>query len=387
MRRIPALIDLWRRGAGRDQEFGPLDPVEIERVAGTLIRLQRGLTSDRMLAGSGYMDEREYLGAYLLYYWPVSYLETSLSLSMLNPSRPIRRVLDLGSGPGPVSAAFADLGANSFSLLDGSSQSLEIAERLLPRTTSRQVVDIESGSPLPPEPFDAIVAGHVLNELWKDQPKRIDLRCALIEEAGTRLEAGGFFLALEPATLAASRDLLALRDLLASRGWSILAPCPHSLPCPALAAGSSRSCHGEVPWSPPEPIASIAHRAGLDRNSVKWSWFAATAPQGLAANSRSAVDPTVDPTNDLSTASSFGPARVVSDALLNKAGRLRLMLCYKGRLDTLSVPSSSPIALRSGFTSLRRYDLVVVSSGEDRAGGIGLVEDSRLDILESGLET
>jgi SAM-dependent methyltransferase len=377
-KRIPSLVELWRRRTGGERSSLPPSKPEVDRAAKALLRLQRGLTEDRALAGSSYMDEPEFLGAYLLYHWQVSYLQTALSLSMLGKRPSPRRLLDLGSGPGPASAAFADRGTENLVLLDKSRNALEMARGLVAGLTSTQLVDFEDGPALPRGPFDAIVAGHLLNELWKDNPRRLELRYSLIEEAGKRLDAEGVFLAIEPATLDASRDLLGLRDLLAARGWSILGPCPSSLPCPALAAGPSRSCHGEVAWDPPEPAASIARKAGLDRDSVKWSWFAAAPPGSRAVKE--------GPIAEGKGEDRLLPARVVSDALLNKAGRLRLMLCSEGRLSSLSVLASSPIVSRSGFDSLRRYDLVSVASGETREGGLGLVEASRLDILEAGMD-
>jgi hypothetical protein len=68
--------------------------------------------------------------------------------------------------------------------------------------------------------------------------------------------------------------------------------------------------------------------------------------------------------------------------MLNKAGRLRYMLCTEGRLTTLSAKADSPVAKRLDFASLRRHDLVSVRGGELREGGLGLVETSDLDIME-----
>ncbi|PKL04897.1 MAG: methyltransferase type 12, partial [Spirochaetae bacterium HGW-Spirochaetae-9] len=43
---------------------------EIRRFGEALRNLQRGLTGDRVLAGASYFSSADYLGAYLLYYWP-----------------------------------------------------------------------------------------------------------------------------------------------------------------------------------------------------------------------------------------------------------------------------------------------------------------------------
>ena len=107
--RLALLVERWRASrypTPYPEPSGKLTRREIEAAGAALLALQRGLTGDRGLAGRAYMDDRELLGAYLLYYWPVSYMQVSVSLAE-RPFSP-RRVLDLGSGPGPASAAAID---------------------------------------------------------------------------------------------------------------------------------------------------------------------------------------------------------------------------------------------------------------------------------------
>ncbi|HSN92387.1 MAG TPA: methyltransferase type 12, partial [Anaeromyxobacteraceae bacterium] len=109
---IPSLLAVWRagrRGAGRRTGGAPPDdlaPDELREVAAAVSRLSRGLTRGRELAGARYLDDERLLGAYLLFYWPVSYLQGRGTLSEL-PRRP-RSALDLGSGPGPFAFAALD---------------------------------------------------------------------------------------------------------------------------------------------------------------------------------------------------------------------------------------------------------------------------------------
>mgnify|MGYP006916100085 FL=1 len=102
---IPTLLKIWRKGKG-----GPLTKQEIALLAKSLITLQRGLTGERVLAGAGYMQKQNLLGAYLLYYWPVSYAQTSYAFfpaikyfAKKTGPHPAIRILDIGSGPGPAS--------------------------------------------------------------------------------------------------------------------------------------------------------------------------------------------------------------------------------------------------------------------------------------------
>ncbi|HOX32328.1 MAG TPA: small ribosomal subunit Rsm22 family protein [Spirochaetales bacterium] len=388
---LPSLELAFSSSRGASPRAGSgLGRGEIEAAGAALLGLQRGLTGSRELAGAAYMDDPELLGAYLLYYWPVSYLQAALALAELGLAP--RRVLDLGSGPGPASAAALDAArargsAAELCLADGSGRALELAARVLgpalgaPPRTMR--LDLEA--PLPREElaagggFDLILLGHCLNELWRGRADRIERRLGLLEAAAALLAPGGALLVIEPALLATSREAIELRDGLAARGRAILGPCPRigrAYPCPALAAGPDRTCHAEAAWDPPEPVASLAAAAGLDRRSVKATWFALgagpePATPGGAGEGRGA------PEEDDALC-----GRVVSDPMLNKAGRLRYFLCAGGRLATLSAPRDDPAARAAGFPSLRRGDFLRLAGTETRpGGGLGLVPGSRLEIL------
>lgn len=377
---------MWRRER-LYRATGLLTRRETEAAGAALLELQRGLTGSRARAGSFYMEDRELFGAYLLYYWPVSYMQVSLALAELRLEP--RSVLDLGSGPGPASAAIIDAlaetnpahtaegpgggGLEELVLVDGSARALDAASTLLAPTLagalrpSTLVANLESGAELPEGPFDLVVTGHCLNELWIGRDDAIARRARLLEMAAARLTPGGAILVLEPALLSTSRELLELRDLLASRGWALLGPCPGSYPCPALAAGSERSCHCLSSWRPPAPVAQLAAAAGLDRGSVKFSYIA------LSPNASTSVAP--------GGRGSPSWRRVVSDPMLNKAGRLRYLLCGEGRLETLSAAADDEAARRQLFMSLARGDIVELRGAEPRpGGGFGLGPRSELAI-------
>lgn len=362
--RMPRLAAAWRAARGDVREAG-LGAKEIEAAGAALLALQRGLTGGRALAGGGYMEDPDLLGAYVLYYWPVSYMQVSLALAE-HPFAP-RRVLDLGSGPGPASAAVIDALAPGESLdelllVDGSRKALDLAVSILGKATTVRL-DLESAAELPEGPFDLIVMGHCLNELWKGEPDSLERRARLVERAALRLAPEGRILLLEPALLSTCRSLIALRDLLASRSWGILGPCPGSYPCPAFSAGPERSCHAESPWEPPSIVAALAKTAGLDRRSVKFAYFFLTPhdspPDETKGDSR----------------------RVVSDPMLNKAGRLRFVLCGEGRLETLSAGAEDAAARAKGFMGLRRGDIIRARGLEIRqGGGFGLLAGSELEV-------
>jgi hypothetical protein len=349
--------------------------------------LQRGLTGDRSLIGESYMDDPEKLRAYLDYYWPVSRAQARYALDVFSrlsgriggnaspESFPFRRLIDVGSGPGPIAAAFADSGAEELFLLDQSSRALSLASRELPKkcesfraTLSSLVCDISN-----PEPSriplwgkaDCVSFGHSLNEVYSGEIDRTERRAALLERYSLALVPGGVILLIEPALLTTSRDLLAVRNLLVERGWRVLAPCVGraSLSCPALEAGETQTCHDELSWKIPESVAALARSLKLDKESLKMSWFILQPPL-----SRNGAD----------NADGEGFYRVVSDAMLNKGGRVRRLLCGEDGRFPLSVLNGSQPCARSGFDKLARGDVIRVVDPEIRENGWGVTEMTKI---------
>ena len=258
----PALEKLASNGSPHG---GALSTSMRDGFGAALKSLQRGLTGDRHLAGASYFSQGDYLGAYLLYYWPVSYAQTSLALEemrMRGVLPRIRRVLDMGAGPGPASFAAALLGADSVRLMDSNPEALEAALRLresLPGIHAEFSVtlrDFMKDERIDGGPYDLIVACHSANELWKGQDNAMERRTSLFGMACEQLAEGGILLIIEPSANSTGRPALALRDSLLSRASdldiSCVAPCPGSFPCPIASAGEGRSCHSTWPWNPPE---------------------------------------------------------------------------------------------------------------------------------------
>ncbi|HEX7714568.1 MAG TPA: small ribosomal subunit Rsm22 family protein [Bacillota bacterium] len=366
---IPRLVAEWRRMAGIRGAGLPtarLTRNETDQVGTALLRLQRGLTGSRTLIGGGYMNDPGSLGAYLLYYWPVSYLQTRYALveSGMHP----RKLLDLGSGPGAATLACIDAGAVTALAADRSRDALGVAGRLARaggvkiETTSWNG---ESGAPLPPGSYDCIILGHVLNELWVERSDRIERRLALLERISGHLGPAGRILILEPALLATSRELLHLRDRLMERGFQILAPCLFPGPCPAFAAGSDSTCHSEWAWELPPLVRDLARAARLDRHSCKTTYLviSRSTPSGAGL---------------------AGVFRVVSDPMLNQAGRTRYMICgLEGRFSLSAKPGEAGSAERS-FFSLKRGDLIRVAHTETRGSGRGVTPETVLEVLKPG---
>jgi len=362
-----------------------------EAAARDLIVLQRGLTGGRDLIGSSYMDERRRLASYLLFYWPVSYAQTSAMLKMARVSgarsktgeRSSARVLDLGSGPGPCSIAAADyLGAERTVIVacDQSSLALESAGRLA--ASSGYPLEPIPGwnalkSPLPDGPFDLIVIGHMLNELWADDDDRLDRRHELLESALSRLKPSGALLFLEPALLKTAREAIALRDMLAASGHAILAPCLRAGPCPALVS-EGQTCHSDFIWDVPPVVRELSQRTGLGKDLVKTTAFVVGTSAPLyavdVADSSSSVG--------RSWADSVGGKseyRVVSDPMVNKAGRIRYLICGEDGRFPLSGKRGESFPAEKAFFTLKRSDRIVINSPIRRETGLALGPDTVIE--------
>ena len=368
---VVRLIALWRsmQGlSGAKAAGGELRPGEITVLMRALRELTRGLDATRSLAGAGYMNRPDFAGAYLLYFWPVSYAQVCWSLSEAGftpPSRPWH-ALDLGCGPGPASFALADLGAASVTCADASPRILDMVKSLAPHTRSRMIThlwDATRSSPLPSgsAPYDCIVAGHLLNELWPQSAGRIESRAALLEKALDLLAPGGTLLVIEPALRGTSRDLLAVRDILAARGSRIVAPCTTASGCPAM-LDPQATCHAAIDWQAPPLLKAIANASGPHREALKMAWLVIRKEGGEIP----------------SVAERY---RVVSEPMLNKAGRVRVLICGpRGRFAlSASKADRSPAGL--AFLKVRKGDLLQIHAPQERGPAWAVGEQTVVEIV------
>jgi SAM-dependent methyltransferase len=372
---IPRLLATWRAARREPARRGPrpppdeLLPEELREVAGGVVRLSTGLTRDRELAGARYLDDARLLGAYLLFYWPISYLQARGVLSEL-PSPP-KVALDLGSGPGPLAFAALDAGAAHVTAGDRAKGALATA-RELGRLAGRAgaALTTREWNPTAGLPLagllggarpDVILLGHVLNELWKGEGAAAR-RAALLEEARGLLAPGGSLVVIEPALRDTSRALLAVRDLLVAGGAAVRAPCLFRGACPALLRESDW-CHAERAIVPPRLVAQIGKAAGLRKEAVKMSYLVLAPPgEGWAAPPPGRV------------------FRIVSEPLAGK-GRLRYMGCGpEGRLG-LALQAKHVDDGNRPFEGLLRGDVVALEGAEPRGDGLALGAGSRVTVL------
>jgi SAM-dependent methyltransferase len=235
-------------------------PAEIARGVDELSRMFNGLSPLR----PGYLASRSLRRAYVHYYLPVNLEKTARVLRELARYRPFTgkplRVLDFGSGPGTAALAFLLAGgaAADLVLVDAVDEALDDARFLcgLLGVRPRTLHEIPRG-----ERFDLVLAANVLNE-----------RAAPLEDA---LADDGHWIAIEPATRTATSALIRRRDELVERGFRIAAPCLGQARCP-LQGRADLWCHQDLAWERPAGVAATDRRTGLDKESVKFSYFVAT---------------------------------------------------------------------------------------------------------------
>ena len=257
--------------------------------------------------------------------------------------------------------------------------------------------------------FDFIIASHSLNELWKGQKKRGEKIAALLKNLSACLDDGGLMLLMEPALLATSRALLEARDSLIASGLKVASPCLQSTsPCPAL-ENPNATCHAQFDWEMPQIVADLAALAGLNRADVKMTYFVfekavagsfgqegdfGKGENSLQDQKGGGPDFGLDENlvQDKEAAASTAPslanicALVVSEPMLNKAGRVRYVLCDGKARFTLSAKNGDPNAAAQGFYDLKRYDKIKIAGAQVRSQkgeplSLGFDEKTRLEFL------
>lgn len=282
------------------------------------------------------------------------------------PEGPEWRVLDLGAGLGTTTfsalAAASALGMAPeravVDAVDASADALKGFAALAEGAPGLRVEvrphagDVRAALTLAEGPWDLVLLGLFLNEL--PFAERVDL----LEALGPRLAEGGTVLILEPALRETTRELHRLRDGL--EGWTIVAPCIRTGPCPML-EGERDWCHEEEKVELPPALVSVAKEAGLRGDRLRYSYLT------LRKDERRLAD----------QAGEDG-WRVVSGALKTK-GKLEIFGCgHPGRVrfTRLDRHAAEPNA---AFGEARRGQVIAVEGAAERKNGLRIERDSRVE--------
>ena len=301
---------------------------KLEEISRAVVRLSELYTRERADLRQNLLQVPDLRLAYLAYFLPSNFLKINAILEeiWLHPKVNIRlprrlRILDLGCGPGTQLLGCLDflsqqlrpperiecVGVDSLesNLQDTRYLFDRLAAELFTRTaetdSTPEHMELPNASPLietrrdrtrwsletyrgdvsrplklkDTSPFDLIIMGNVLNELFPGDEQRIEKRsrriAALIHDW---LAPNGFLILMEPALRETSRELLRVRDCLLDRlPLTVYSPCVHSRPCPAVAPGcGSDWCHEDHTWQTPLWIRQIDERTGLRKSSLKYSY-------------------------------------------------------------------------------------------------------------------
>jgi SAM-dependent methyltransferase len=364
---LPRLIRLWRKQARsqwHDAPAGCLAPAEAKSVAAGIKRLSQGLTRERELAGEFYFSDPVMFGAYLLYFWPVSYTQARLALAAL-PGLP-ESVLDLGGGAGPLAAAAYDAGVRQIRLADRSRKALQWAAELFQGLDAG--VECVAWDPVQQSEFpdagrryDVIALQHVLNELWAASPDKQAAKLSLLQRAIDALTETGNLMILEPALKSTSQAVLALRDALIPQGVVPVFPCLHQQPCPALRAQDS--CHAESMWQPPEWVQDLIHRAGLHKQWLKMTLMIFRKADAMPADAEMYL--------------------TVSELKRAKNKNVFIVVCgNSGRMDIALAPRNADESKRF-FMKLKPGQVIRVRNARATAQGLELVPASTVTLAEA----
>lgn len=118
---------------------------------------------------------------------------------------------------------------------------------------------------------------------------------------------------VEPSTQQDGRNLMALRQQLIDRGFSIWAPCTHQNPCPLLTQSKNDWCHDRIHFKAPDWFTQIEQNLPMKNRTLTMSY--------ILARKR--------------TAPPLSAARLVGD-LLHEKGKDRQMICRGSEREFLA---------------------------------------------------
>ncbi len=283
---LPLSDSFYGRIARVSQRMG-LGTAKGSALADSVAELSRAYTRERETLATRSQGQSA-LGARLAFFLPRDLPKIFGPLDALATDPQVLgakrlRVLDLGAGLGTTSLGLSrylklrNLPCERLEVtaLERDTKALEVFQRLtgevaelpdefVPISLEARATDLRRETF--GREFDLILCGFVVNEMFAELPDvaRIESRAQLLRDMAACLRPHGSVIVLEPALKESTRELMAVRDLLAASDGApfVHAPCIHENPCPMLM--SERDwCHQELAYALPPPLASVAEGAGL----------------------------------------------------------------------------------------------------------------------------
>jgi len=336
---------------------------DIARLAEDVARLSQLLTRERDTLPAAYLADEGLRNAYLVYYLPANRSKIMLPLQELARhtsavfAQQKLRVLDIGSGPGTALLGVLEFFSSRTPApqlecfaVDQVAENLKAAELLFAdarSVTSLDAVlkttrsDIEAMARHLSGAYDLIILSNVLNEIAHNDEAKLEKRVALLKELLLRhLAEHGSCIIIEPSLRETSRDLLQVRDSLASNGLHVYSPCLFSTACPAL-VNPKDWCHEDRPWDPPEVVKEIDKKTGLRKDSLKFSYLV-LRKDGLSLS-------------DICGRTAF---RVVSEPLVSK-GKIEYYVCGQGVRKLITRQDKDTSIENELYSGLLRGDVLL----------------------------
>ncbi|MCB1112339.1 MAG: methyltransferase domain-containing protein [Chlamydiales bacterium] len=360
---IPMLISIWRRFHKLPGPEDRLQTREFRSVVAAVIALQERHGAGNVVKEYDYFDDRELVGAYLLYDWILHYMQ---GLSLINelPTTP-KRVLDVCSGPGAFGFAAMRHGAEEVIALDRNRLALDLAGEAFGRygytltarkwNAQRRSLDIEGK-------FDLIIVGHALEELFpSDEKGWQEEQYRFLNDLLSRLTDNGYLLLVENSQLSSNQRILVLRDHYVKEGVPVQAPCVWRGECPALKAKKS-PCYAQREFERPYLIREIQRAARIKQSSLKMSYLILRNPQ--AAWPKLPERPMY---------------RVISPAVQGIDSD-RYYLCGTNGKKMLESKITDDTKTARAFGYLKRGELIAVDNVQKDEGRFVLTKDSILTV-------
>ena len=251
------------------------------------------------------LDPRALRTAYLAYFAPRAIAATAFALQSSPLPGPDQIVLDVGAGTGGASLVAAASGARRVVLVDRDPQALGVAERLLgaldktPLIETRAVDFFASTWKAPFATF--LLSAFALGELLRERSEE-EVLAKLMEAAPKATR----WLLIDAGDATRARKIQSFRQVALSRGFRVIAPCPHESACPALVRKKDW-CHSKTERELPVRLAAFARAVGRDDTSMNLSYLALDRDAGHDGSRPAAL-------------------RVLGDPIREK-GRVRLPVC------------------------------------------------------------
>jgi ribosomal protein RSM22 (predicted rRNA methylase) len=201
---------------------------ELSRESGRLT----GLYRDRELGGDlpSLGTDLQRL-AYLAARFPSTYVVVyKVLMELLGRARGIEisSLLDVGAGPGTafLAALETPILLKAATLVERDPGFIELGKKLALGSIQQTWICQDITKELTILPHDLVVASYSLNELKEKE------RNTLLEKLWGLTQK--FLVIIEPGTKSAFESLMTMREKLFSLDAHLIAPCPHSNPCPLL---------------------------------------------------------------------------------------------------------------------------------------------------------